>query len=184
MKMRFILNNLKGIFRMIKVSKLADYAVVILTVFARGDQALLNASTIASRTGLPDPTVAKVLKILTRDGLLESVRGSSGGYILPRKPAEISVAEIIGAVDGPISLTACVEGGGETCGYQSSCPVRGRWDGVNEAMRGALESVSLADMMSHDRHPERRAEGSHAAWLGDSSPQAPRNDKGVKHEYL
>lgn len=131
---------------MIKVSKMADYAVVVLTALARSD-AQMTASGISGQTGLPEPTVAKVLKLLSRGQFLESTRGVNGGYKLSKAPGAITVANIIAAVDGPISLTSCVDDNDNSCGYQSRCAVKGRWNGVNHAVRGALDSVTLQDMM-------------------------------------
>jgi Rrf2 family protein len=99
---------------------------------------------IACATGVPEPTVAKVLKALAGQGLVASQRGARGGYTLARPLASIPVAAVIEAIDGPIALTACVDGGG--CGSHSLCPMHGRWDPVNEAIRAALDGITLADM--------------------------------------
>ena len=131
---------------MIKVSKLADYAVVVLATLARSENGLMTAPAISAQSGLPEPTVAKVLKLLAKEDILQSARGASGGYKLLAPPGEISIAKIVSAVDGPISLTACVAGSSETCGYEGRCAVKGRWNGVNHAIRQALENVTLADM--------------------------------------
>lgn len=132
---------------MIKISKMTDYAVVILATLARSDGAVMTASGVSSRSGLPEPTVSKILKTLARGHLLESTRGASGGYKLADSPQKISVAAIIDTVDGPVSLTSCVDGNPESCGYESKCPVKGRWNGVNRAVRAALTNVTLADMI-------------------------------------
>jgi FeS assembly SUF system regulator len=141
---------------MLRISKLADYAVVVLAamVGAQGDERL-TAAGLSALTRLPEPTVAKVLKLLAKGGLVSSTRGASGGYVLERAAAKISVAEIIAAVDGPVSLTACVSGAEGCCDYAGSCLVRGRWDGVNVAIRTALENVTLQDMTSLFCHPDR-----------------------------
>ncbi|MBP7722573.1 MAG: SUF system Fe-S cluster assembly regulator [Alphaproteobacteria bacterium] len=143
---------------MIKVSKMADYAVVVLAALARSDDALMTASGVSAKTGLPEPTVAKVLKLLSRGNFLDSVRGATGGYKLAMPPEKISVAKIITAVDGPISLTSCVDDTDQSCGYSNRCAVKGRWNGVNYAVRGALESVTLADMMNNECHSSRSDE--------------------------
>ena len=143
---------------MIKVSKMADYAVVVLASLARSDDALMTASGVSAKTGLPEPTVAKVLKLLSRGNFLDSVRGATGGYKLAMPPEKISVAKIITAVDGPISLTSCVDDTDQSCGYSNRCAVKGRWNGVNYAVRGALESVTLADMMNNECHSTRGGE--------------------------
>ena len=138
---------------MLKVSRLADYAVVILSAFCQKNEGveaqLLSAGAVSELTALPEPTVAKVLKLLARENIVISTRGAGGGYALSRPGAQISIADIVKAVDGPISLTACVEGASDACDYESCCPVRGRWDDVNLAIKGALETISLEDMVSH-----------------------------------
>ena len=132
---------------MIKISKLADYAVVVLAALATSDTRQMTASGLSSQTGLPEPTVAKVLKLLTRDNILESLRGVNGGYRLTMAPADLSIARVVVAVDGPVMVTSCVEGSGDTCSYQTHCAVKGRWNRVNDAVRSALEGITLRDMM-------------------------------------
>lgn len=133
---------------MLKLSKLTDYAVVVLVRLsgadgAAGDQ-VQTSPGIAHATGVPEPTVAKVLKALTGAGLVASQRGARGGYRLARRLSEIPVADVIAAIDGPIALTACVEGG--CCEAEHFCSMAGRWDPVNTAIRDALTGISLADM--------------------------------------
>jgi len=132
----------------IKISRLADYAVVVLTTLAHQSEGLMSAGAVAQRTHLPEPTVAKVLKLLAKGNIIESIRGANGGYKLARSAPRIQVADIIKAIEGPVSLTACVEGSKETCDYHAHCKVKGRWDDVNMAIQVALESITLADMMS------------------------------------
>ncbi len=132
---------------MIKVSRLADYAVVVLATLTQSDSGLMNASGISAKTGLPEPTVAKVLKLLAKAEIVQSVRGVNGGYKPVIRPEQLSVARIVTAVDGPISLTSCVDGSPDTCGFESKCAVKGRWNNVNFAIRAAMEGVSLADMI-------------------------------------
>lgn len=131
---------------MLKLSRMTDYAVVVMSQMADRPNSRLTASELAQSTGLPGTTVSQVLKPLTRSGLIESHRGSRGGYALNRVAENISVADIVAALDGPVALTACVEGAVTTCGVESLCPMRGGWEKVNTAIRAALESVSLADM--------------------------------------
>jgi FeS assembly SUF system regulator len=130
----------------IRLSKLADYAVVMLSYMAAREGEVYTTARLAERSAVPEPTAAKVLKLLARSALLESQRGSNGGYGLARPAADITVAEIIVAVDGPIALTACVEGSAEHCGVEQLCSMRGNWNRVNRAIRDALEDVTLADM--------------------------------------
>ncbi len=128
---------------MFRLSKLTDYAVVVLVSLARGDM-VQTAPGIAAATAIPEPTVAKVLKLLAAQALVLSQRGARGGYRLARPLAAIDVAEVIAAIDGPIALTACVEGG--DCDASHACPIHGGWDPVNRAVREALAQVSLADL--------------------------------------
>jgi FeS assembly SUF system regulator len=135
---------------MLRLSKLTDYAVVVMVRLAEvspGATADMQTSPgIAAATGVPEPTVAKVLKTLAASGLVTSQRGARGGYRLARPLHEIPVAEVIAAVDGPIALVACVDGSPTECESQNLCPVRGRWDPVNDALQRALGAITLADM--------------------------------------
>lgn len=130
---------------MFRLSKLTDYAVVVLVRLAR-DGGVQTSPGIAAAIGLPEPTVAKVLKAMTCSGLVASQRGARGGYRLARPLDRIPVSDVIAAIDGPIALTACVDGG--ECESGCLCPMRGRWDPVNQAIRSALGGISLATMAS------------------------------------
>jgi FeS assembly SUF system regulator len=130
---------------MLKLSKLTDYAVVVLVRLSE-ESGIQTSGGIAANTGVPEPTVAKVLKIMTTAGLVLSQRGARGGYRLAKPLATISIVEVIMAIDGPIALTACVEHSPTICDASSLCPVKGRWDMVNTAIRDALSAISLADM--------------------------------------
>jgi FeS assembly SUF system regulator len=129
----------------LRLSKLTDYAVVVLVRLARGD-GVQTSPGIAAATGIPEPTVAKVLKALAGNGLVVSQRGARGGYRLSRPLGAISISEVIAAIEGPIALTACVDGNVGACEAERLCPVRGRWDPVNEAIQQALSYITLADM--------------------------------------
>lgn len=133
---------------MFRLNRLTDYAVVVLSQMSLDRRGLSSAQQIAHATGVPLPTVAKVLNVLTREGLVESHRGATGGYALSRPATEISVADIIQALEGPIALAACVDSAAGCCEVESVCPMRGSWDKVNDAIRQALESVTLQDMMA------------------------------------
>lgn len=130
---------------MLRLSKLTDYAVVVLVRLAE-TEGVQTSPGIAAATGIPEPTVAKVLKTLSAGGLVVSQRGARGGYRLLRPLADIPVADVIAAVDGPIALAACVDGSAVECEFQGLCPVRGRWDPVNDAIHQALSAITLADM--------------------------------------
>ena len=130
---------------MLRLSKLTDYAVVVLVRL--GDSAGVQTSPgIAGSTGIPEPTVAKVLKALAGGGLVASQRGARGGYRLLRPLSAIPVSDVIAAVDGRIALTACVDGATGCCESERLCPMRGRWDPVNEAIQQALAAITLANM--------------------------------------
>ncbi len=131
---------------MIRLSKLADYAVVMLSHMAAREGEVYTTARLAGRSAVPEPTAAKILKQLVRGSILASQRGSNGGYGLARPASEITVAEIIVAIDGPIALAACVEGSGDHCGVEDMCSMRGNWNRVNRAIRDALDDISLADM--------------------------------------
>lgn len=131
-----------------RLSSLADYAVVLMAATARhcGGVARLNATVLAGETGLPLPTVQKLVSRLSAAGLVESVRGQGGGFRLARPPAAISVADIVEAVEGPIALTPCVDESRHDCAVEGCCRVRPHMDAVNAAMRGALAGVTLATL--------------------------------------
>ena len=133
---------------MIRFSKLADYAVVILAALLEKKGDLASASELSNDTGLPEPTVAKVLKLLSKGDLVSSIRGAQGGYRLAREASNMAVSDIVTAVDGPVALAACVEGSDDSCDYAGCCPVKGRWDSVNSAVKSALDAITLADMIA------------------------------------
>jgi FeS assembly SUF system regulator len=114
------------------------------------------ATGIAEATSIPLPTVAKVLKILSREGLLLSTRGVHGGYALARDPAMISLVDVIEAVDGPVALTACAQAGGD-CADETHCELPPHWRKINGAVREALERVSILDLARPTVRPERPA---------------------------
>lgn len=130
-----------------RLSSLADYAVVMMSTAARQCGGMrLNATVLAGETGLPLPTVQKLVSRLSAAGLIESTRGTGGGFRLTRPPAAISLADIVEAVEGPIALTACVDHGAHDCCVEQSCKVKPHWNAVNGAVRGALAGVSLATL--------------------------------------
>ena len=141
---------------MLKLSKLTDYATVLMTLVAHEPQRLHSGLELAERSGLPAPTVAKLLKSLARGGLLQSLRGAHGGYRLVRPPERISVADIISALEGPIGVTECASHPGD-CTLESACSTRANWRLINVAIREALEAVSLAQMAA----PPRSNDGVH-----------------------
>mgnify|MGYP000415734101 CR=1 FL=1 len=133
---------------MFRLNRLTDYAVVVMSQMALRGGETRSAQQISDDTGVPLPTVSKLLNLLGRAKLVTSQRGASGGYTLGSEPEEITVAQIIQAMEGPIALTACVDGATDSCDAEAFCPMRGNWNKVNGAIRQALTSVTLADMMA------------------------------------
>jgi FeS assembly SUF system regulator len=128
-----------------RLSNLADYPVVTMSQAARHcGGGRVSASDLAAETGLPAPTVQKLVSKLVGAGLLRSVRGAGGGLQLARPAAAISLADIVEAVEGPIALTACIEG--TECVVELECRIRPHWPMVNEALRGALAGIPLTQL--------------------------------------
>jgi FeS assembly SUF system regulator len=130
---------------MLRISKLTDYAIVMLSAMAKDKAEIHAAMEISSATGIALPTVSKILKLLLNGGVLVSTRGAKGGYVLAREPDSITVAAVIAAMEGPIALTECSISH-EGCEQSSGCEIRGNWSVINQTIQKALESVSLADM--------------------------------------
>ena len=131
---------------MFRLNRLTDYAVVVMSQMANREGIICKAPDIAGASAVPLPTVAKILNALMKADLVVSHRGVTGGYSLSRDPSDISVADIIQALEGPIALTACVSGAADACDVESLCPMRGHWNKVNNAIREALQGVSLAEI--------------------------------------
>lgn len=131
---------------MLRLSRLTDYAVVALYELSCDDSAQLSAQALSKSTALSEPTVAKVLKLLARARIVRSQRGHQGGYSLARSPKAISLHDIITAIEGPVSLTACVEFG-EGCDMQGECRIFGKWERVNHAVSQTLEEITLAELI-------------------------------------
>lgn len=132
---------------MVRLSNLADYAVVVMCQMAVSDEARPSAANIAAATTSPLPTVAKLMGTLSRAGLLLSYRGISGGFCLARPAESISVGEIVEAVDGPIALTHCTDPAPGQCARESICSIKPHWQIINRTIRDALSTVSLADLV-------------------------------------
>ncbi len=131
---------------MIRLTNLADYAVVLMCQFPSDADYKASAVDLAEATELPVPSVAKILNALARAGLLASHRGLKGGFSLNRQAVDITVADIIEAVDGPISLTHCVDTDHSDCSVETVCAMKSHWQTINGAVRGALDSILLADI--------------------------------------
>ncbi len=137
---------------MIRIGRLTDYGVVLMSYMAAHRTQTHNATEVAAGAHLPQPTVSKLMKVLAREGLLVSHRGAKGGYDLARPPEGISMADIISALEGPVALTVCTSQPSGDCEYETRCPVRGHWLTINRAIRQALDGVTLATMVA-ERSP-------------------------------
>ncbi len=131
---------------MLRVTKLTDYATVVLTVLAARPGEVLSASDLAETAGLETPTVSKLLKPLAQAGLVEGLRGVHGGYRLSREAADISLIEIVEAMEGPLAMTECSQHDSH-CGIAHQCGVRANWRLINDVVGDALRGVTLAQML-------------------------------------
>ncbi len=131
---------------MMRLNRLTDYAIILLAEMARHPDRVRTVPQLAGDTVVQAPTVSKVLTALSKAGVVTSHRGVTGGYTLAREARAINVAEIVTALEGPISLTACVDETDDNCSVESFCALSGHWNKVNTAIRTALEGVTLADM--------------------------------------
>lgn len=129
---------------MIKITRETDYGIVLTAFMAAHEHQAFSAASLARQRGLPLPMVSKILKLLTRAGLLQSRRGARGGYCLSRSPDQISVADIVDALEGPIAITECSANTTPDC--QSHCTVSGHWHRINRQVRHALDSITLRQM--------------------------------------
>jgi FeS assembly SUF system regulator len=133
---------------MIRLGKLTDYGLVLMSYVAQsGNQTLHTARGLAEQSRLPLPTVSKLLKVLLQSGFLTSHRGTKGGYSLAREAREISVADIISALEGPIGLTECTTDEVGLCDLEPSCPIKRNQQMISQVVRGALEKLTLADLI-------------------------------------
>jgi FeS assembly SUF system regulator len=132
--------------RVLRITKQADYGILLMACFvSSSDTESRSARDLARAAQLPQPMVGKILKTLVQRGLLRSSRGSQGGYRLARPASEITVADIIAALEGPIAVTTCNIHGGD-CNIENVCLARGNWRRINAAVRDALHGISLEEM--------------------------------------
>lgn len=130
---------------MLRISRLTDYATMILVHLATRDGKVCSASDVAAGTHVALPTAQKILKLLARSGLIVSSRGADGGYILSRAAASISAADILDVLEGPVAITECSHTDSH-CQLESRCQVGGAWQKINKAIRSALDDITLADL--------------------------------------
>lgn len=132
---------------MLRITKQTDYGIVLATHMAAQPERLFTAPDLSAETQLPLPMVSKILKLLAREGVLDSHRGVNGGYTLARAPREIPVSRVIEALEGPIAMTECIDEGPGECQQEAVCPQRANWQLINRAIRRALDGISIADMV-------------------------------------
>ena len=130
---------------MLRISRLTDYGTLVLAQLAGDEATLTSAADVATATGIGLPTVSKLLKLLAKANLVTSTRGAHGGYQLSRGPSEISAADIIDALEGPVSITEC-SASESNCDYEAVCNVGGAWQRINVAIRRALGDINLDDL--------------------------------------
>lgn len=133
---------------MIRLSNLADYAVVLMSTIAARPDEIHTAATLNTDTKVPQPTVSKILGKLAKAGLLTSHRGIGGGFSMNGNEENISIADIIEAVDGPVQLTNCLGEDDMCCDYEPVCSTRSKWDKINTAVYEALNNVPLSEMVT------------------------------------
>jgi FeS assembly SUF system regulator len=164
---------------MLRISKLTDYATVILAALAQEPELVHTATALAEETRVAAPTVSKLLKQLQRAGLVVSTRGLHGGYQLARPATQISAAAILDALEGPVTLTDCSAGHGH-CDIETTCRVGKVWQRLNLAIRRSLYDVSLAQLAGLDptqvRLPELEREMKSAATRGGARPGVNRHE--------
>lgn len=143
---------------MLRIAKMTDYGTLVMTSLARAPESLHSAADLAQATHVAEPTVSKLLKLLARHGLVTSARGVRGGYRLALAPENISMTDIIAALEGPLALTECGQSE-SSCSMEQHCDVRSHWLLINRAIRGALDQVTLAQLttpaaaLSKNVHP-------------------------------
>src|SRR5215217_2480275 len=144
--------------RMLRMSKMTDYGIVLMTELARAEGGTRTTRELAARTRVPLPSASKVLKGLLQAGLVVSHRGANGGYGLSRPAASLSLSELVASLEGPVALTECGvhTSGGAPCELESVCQIRGHWRLINHAIQDALGRLTLADLIAPaPRMPER-----------------------------
>ena len=157
---------------MLRISKLTDYGTVLLAHLATSHATVCSAGEVATATGIALPTVRKLLKSLARSGLVLSTRGASGGYRLARRPHDISAADVIDALEGPVSITEC-SGSDSQCEHEGVCNVGVAWQRVNVAIRSALQDVSLTDLLRSNSSVPRSSFAGLPIRIESKNTQAP-----------
>ncbi len=138
---------------MLRLTKLTDYGILLMTCMAASGHERSSAAELSESTHIPMPTVSKILQMLLHEGMLDSVRGAHGGYRLIRSANDINVRDVISVFEGSIALTECNLEDGGSCDQHEVCSTSNNWKRINQAVRQALEDISLADMTEQDFVP-------------------------------
>ena len=138
---------------MIRITRETDYGIVLLTALAQHSEQSYSATVLAKQCRLPLPMASKILKTLVQADLLVSQRGAQGGYSLARPAQAIPVAEIIEALEGPIAITECSSDDPNACAYHDHCTISSHWNRINDAIRDALQNISLQEMCQQQTQP-------------------------------
>ncbi len=138
---------------MLRLTKLTDYGILLMTQMDSSQQVRFSAAELADATHIPTPTVSKILQMLLHKGMLHSMRGAKGGYELARPASKINVRDVIGVFEGSIALTECNLDDGGSCEQHDVCSTSKNWKRINQAVRQALEDISLADLIEQDFVP-------------------------------
>jgi FeS assembly SUF system regulator len=131
---------------MLRIGKLTDYAMLIMSQLAKDPHSVLSATVLADILHLTPSTVSKVLKMLSDNDLVRSVRGADGGYHLAREAAAISVAQVIAAMEGALALTECCDSSA-LCTLDSMCTLKGNWKKINKLVYSVLDKLTIRDML-------------------------------------
>jgi FeS assembly SUF system regulator len=130
---------------MLKIGKMTDYAMLVLSTMAKNPDSVLSAASVAESLNLSVPTVSKILKILGESGLVSSIRGAEGGYHLGKSAKDICVTEVIEAMEGELAMTECCESA-NNCNLGSTCSMQGNWLKINQLIKDLLSRLSILDM--------------------------------------
>jgi Rrf2 family protein len=150
----------------LRLSKKADYALIALSYMAApGQRPVVSAREMAERHDLPLELLAKVLQRLVQRGLLTSVQGINGGYRLARPAAEVSVAQVVEAIDGPLMLTACADGADDPCSQYAKCNIRDPLHRIRERIAAALVECSIAELVTEAAASESATSAMPVTWV-------------------
>lgn len=135
--------------QMIKIGKLTDYAIVIVTKMAMNPKGIYKVSDIVHSTSLPKTTIAKIMKLLANAGILQSARGIHGGYSLTKRAEDITIHDIIKVIEGPISLMNCLDEERKSCSIVNLCSMKNNWEKINDEIKETLSKVTIHEMAFH-----------------------------------